>query len=264
MAGGAVFAESLAERVQNGEAVRLGFATEVPYAYPGDGNAPLGFVNAITIGVLNKMGIDDIQPEVTDWGGLIPGLQADRFDVITGGMDIIGVRCQNVSFSEPVAKVGPALLVPKGNPKQLATFEDLKSSGAKIVTVAGYSFLENFKRIGIPDSQVIQVPGTSELLATVKAGRADAGVDTSITLDHLAEQSDGKLEVTDPGLMPDTVKNWTGVAFRKSDSDFLAKFNAALADYIGSDEMMQAVKQYDYGTSMLPGDAKTEWVCANR
>ncbi|MFQ5566575.1 MAG: ectoine/hydroxyectoine ABC transporter substrate-binding protein EhuB, partial [Paracoccaceae bacterium] len=39
-------AESLLERAKSGEPVRIGFANEVPWAYPGENNAPLGFANA--------------------------------------------------------------------------------------------------------------------------------------------------------------------------------------------------------------------------
>lgn len=261
---GSVAAQSLSERVANGDPVRIGFATEVPYAYPGEGNEPLGYVNVITIEILKRMGIDKVEPVVTDWGGLIPGLQANRFDISTGGMDIIRVRCENVAFSEPIGKAGPALLVPAGNPENLNTYDDILKADATMVTVAGYSFIEHAKAVGIPEANVIQVPGPTELLATVRTGRADVGVDTSSTLEHLASQSDGDVEVTDPELMPDHFKNWTGIAFRKSDQDFLDKFNVTLAEYVGSEEMLAAVKDFGYEPDILPGDAKTEWVCENR
>lgn len=254
----------LTERVAKGEPVRIGFATEVPYAYPGEGNAPLGYVNVITIEILKRMGIDKVEPVVTDWGGLIPGLQAERFDISTGGMDIIKVRCDNVAFSEPIGKAGPALLVPPGNPKNLHTYDDILKSEATMVTVAGYSFVEHAKAVGIPESKVIQVPGPTELLATVRTGRADVGVDTSSTLEHLASQAAGAVEVTDPEAMPDHFKNWTGIAFRNSDMDFLEKFNEVLKEYVGSEEMLQTASEFGYTAEILPGDVTTEWVCANR
>ena len=60
-------------RRPSGEPIRIGFANEVPWAYPGEDNKPLGFVNAYVLGVLHEMGYDNITPVVTDWGGLIPG-----------------------------------------------------------------------------------------------------------------------------------------------------------------------------------------------
>ena len=121
----AAFADSITDRVAAGEPIRIGFANEVPWAYPGEDNAPLGFVNAFALGVLDHMGIDNIEPVVTEWGGLIPGLQAGRFDIITGGMYILGTRCENVNFAEPMGIFGDAFIVPAGNPDGIETFEDL-------------------------------------------------------------------------------------------------------------------------------------------
>ena len=74
----AAWADALTDKVKAGEAIRIGFANEVPWAYPGENNVPKGFVNAIATGILKKMGVANIEPVVTDWGGLIPGLKANR------------------------------------------------------------------------------------------------------------------------------------------------------------------------------------------
>ena len=52
----------LMDRIEAGDTIRLGFANEIPFAYPGDDGSPKGFVNAITIGILSKMGFDNIEP----------------------------------------------------------------------------------------------------------------------------------------------------------------------------------------------------------
>lgn len=254
----------LMDRINNGQTIRLGFANEVPWAYPGDNNSPLGFVNAYTLGVLEKMGYTNIEPVVTEWGGLIPGLQANRFDIITGGMYILQSRCENVAFSEPMGQFGDAFIVQSGNPKGLRTYEDIRDSGATFVTGAGYNTVEHAKQQGVPESNIMQVPGPTEILAAVRAGRADAGGVTYFTALNLAQESGGAIEVTDPGALPDWTYNWVGIAFRHADQDFLDKFNEAQKGYLGSPEMLAAVEQYGYTESQLPGEAETAWVCANR
>ncbi|MGD8723653.1 MAG: transporter substrate-binding domain-containing protein, partial [Desulfobacterales bacterium] len=102
----AAHADSIMDRINSGKTIRLGFANEIPWAFPGDNQEPLGFVNAITLGILKTMGYTNIEPVVTDWGGLIPGLKANRFDLITGGMYILKSRCENVNFSEPIGLFG--------------------------------------------------------------------------------------------------------------------------------------------------------------
>jgi len=257
-------ADALMDKVEAGEPIRIGFANEVPWAYPGENNDPLGFANAHAIGVLNAMGITDIEPVVTEWGGLIPGLKADRFDVITGGMYILGSRCENVNFAEPMGVFGDAFIVAPGNPKGLETYQDIKDAEAILATGAGYNIVEVAKKEGIAESNIMQVPGPTEILAAVKAGRADAGGVTFFTAQNLAQESGGAVEVTDPSKLPEWTLNWVGIAFRPSDTDFLAAFNEAQADYLGSDEMLAAVEPYGYTEAQLPGDVTTEYACENR
>jgi polar amino acid transport system substrate-binding protein len=257
-------AQSLMEKAAAGDPIRIGFANEVPWAYPGDNGEPLGFVNAIATGILNDMGYDDIEPVQTEWGGLIPGLQADRSDVITGGMYILKERCENVAFSDPIGVFGDAFIVAAGNPKGIEDYQDIVDQDAIFVTGAGYNQIKVAKAQGIPASNIMEVPGPTEILAAVRSGRADAGGVTYFTAKNLAEESGGDVEVTDPRALPEETLNWVGIAFRKSDQDFLEAFNAALADYLGSDEMMQAVAQYGYTDAQLPGDVTTQYACENR
>lgn len=255
-------ADSIMDRINSGKTIRLGFANEIPWAYPGDNQQPLGFVNAISLGVLKTMGYTNIEPVVTDWGGLIPGLKANRFDLITGGMYILKSRCENVNFSEPVGLFGDTWLVPKGNPKNIGSYTDIADKGLTMVTGVGYSSIEVAKKVGVPAKNIMVVPGNTEILATVKAGRADAGSVTYFSGLHLSKESGGAVEYTDPRLNPDWTFNWVGVGFRKADTEFLAAFNKALKKYMGSAQMMADVDQYGYSESQLPGDATTEHVCA--
>jgi len=257
-------AQTLLEKAQAGETIRIGFANEVPWAYPGEGDEPLGFVNAIALGILDKMGITNIEPVVTEWGGLIPGLMANRFDVITGGMYILQSRCENVNFSDPIGVFGDAFIVESGNPKGLQTYQDIKDNDAVLVTGAGFNIVEVAKKEGIAESNIMQVPGPTEILAAVKSGRADAGGVTFFTAQNLAMESDGAVDVTDPSKLPEWTLNWVGIAFRPSDTNFLAAFNEAQAEYLGSEDMMTAVTDYGYTKAQLPGDVTTEYACANR
>jgi polar amino acid transport system substrate-binding protein len=261
---GAAGAQSLLEKADKGEPIRIGFANEIPFAYPGDDGSPKGFVNVFTIGVLKKMGYEKIEPVQTEWGGLIPGLNADRFDIVTGGMNILASRCENIAFSEPMATVGDAFIVAPGNPKKIGDYKSLVDNNAVMVTGAGYSNIEAAKAAGVAEANIMQVPGPTEILAAVKAGRADAGAGTYFTMKQLADSSGGAVEVTDPNAMPESSFNWAGIGFRKADQAFLDKFNAAMKEYIGTDEMLAAVAEYGYGKASLPGDKTTAWVCANR
>jgi polar amino acid transport system substrate-binding protein len=185
---GSASAQSLMERAEAGEPIRIGFANEIPFAYPGDDGSPKGFVNVYTIAVLEKMGYDNVEAVQTEWGGLIPGLNAGRFDIVTGGMNILASRCENIAFSEPMAKVGDGFIVAPGNPKGLNNYADLTENDAVMVTGAGYSNIEAARAAGVPDANIMQVPGPTEILAAVRAERADAGAGTYFTMKQLGRQ----------------------------------------------------------------------------
>lgn len=254
----------LADRITADQPIRIGFANEIPFAFPGEDGSPKGFVNAEVLGVLAKMGYTKIETVETEWGGLIPGLNAGQFDIITGGMNILKARCENIAFSEPVAKIGDGFIVAKGNPKGIQTYADVKDKGITLVTGAGYSNIDAAKAAGVTEDHIMVVPGPTEILAAVEAGRADAGTGTYPTMKQLADSSKGAVEIADSSAMPESSFNWAGVGFRKEDKDFLDKFNATQKSYLGSAEMMAAVAEYGYSEAMLPGDKTTEWVCANR
>ncbi len=54
---------------------------------------------------------------LTEFGSLIPGLQAGRFDIIAAGMFVNPKRCEQVQFSEPTYGIGQAFLVAEGQPE---------------------------------------------------------------------------------------------------------------------------------------------------
>lgn len=258
-------ADELTDRINAGEPIRLGFATAIPWAYPGDNGEPLGFVNALTLVVLEEMGITNYETSVNEWSGLIPGLQANRYDIITGGMYILKSRCENINFSDPIGLFGDAMLVPAGNPQGINNYQDVIKTGATLVTGAGFNTVEAAKKEGVPDDQMMLVAGEVEILAAMKAGRADAAVQTFFGAKEHVDKSDGQFEVTDPADMPEWTQNWVGIGMRHSDTEFLAAFNSAMATVIGGEKWMEAVAPYGYTEFQLPGDdASTEYACANR
>lgn len=259
-AAGSVSAQSLLDKIKNGETIRIGFSNEVPWAYPGDNNQPLGFVNAMAIDVLEKLGTTKIEPIVTEWGSLIPGLQAGRFDIVTGGMYILPERCRNALFTEPLGTFADALLVPNGNPDDLHSFDDLRDKGLTLVTGAGYNTVKNARGVGLADDKIMQVAGPAEILQAVKAGRAAAGSGTYFTMKEFADKDDD-VELADP-FTPPLIDGYPGFAFLPTQQAEVDAFNAVLKDYIGSDQMMETVAEYGYSKANLPDGTTTATLCA--
>ncbi|MGX5805959.1 ectoine/hydroxyectoine ABC transporter substrate-binding protein EhuB [Bradyrhizobium sp. Arg314] len=256
---GSASAESLLDKIKNGETIRIGYSNDAPWAFPGENNESLGISNAIILAVLKKMGATKIEPVVTEWGSLIPGLQAGRFDVISDAMYVRPERCRNVLFSDLIATVNDALVVPTGNPKDLHSLEDTRNKGVTVVTGSAFSSLKNARDIGIADDKIMQVPGYAEIIQAIKAGRADVGVGDYLGLKK-AIGNDKNLALAEPYTQSSKPGN-PAFAFPLSEKAAVDSFNAAMKGYIGSDEMMASVSKYGFDKSMLPGDSKTADLC---
>jgi len=261
-----VNAKTLTERLKEGHKIRLGFGTSVPWAMAGDNGEPLGFVNMIALTVLEEMGITEYETKVFEWSGLIPGINADRSDMVTGGMYILKSRCANMNFSDPIGVFGDAMLVPKGNPKGINNYADVVRTGAKLVTGAGFNTVEAAKKYGVPESQLMLVEGEVGILAAMKAGRADVAVQTFFGAKEHEAKTNGAFEVTDPKLMPKETLNVVGIGFRKTDVEFKDNFNKALAKVLANPEkMLERAGKYGYDRAQLPPpEMSTEWACSTK
>ncbi|KUM23904.1 ectoine/hydroxyectoine ABC transporter substrate-binding protein EhuB [Mesorhizobium loti] len=251
--------ESLLEKIKNGETVRIGFSNDPPNAYSGDNNEPIGFTNTIMLAVLKKMGATKIEPVVTEWGSLIPGLQAGRYDVISDAMYVRPERCHNVLFSDLIYVGKYALAVSTGNPKGLHSLEDVRDKGAILVTGSAFASLKNARDVGIADDKILQVPGYAEIVQAVKAGRADAGSGDYLGMKK-AISNDKGLELANPythSAKPD----YAAFAFNSNDQASVDAFNAAMKGYFGSDEMLASVGKYGFDKSMLPEGIKAADLC---
>lgn len=248
--------------------VRIGYANEAPYAYMDSAsNQITGEAVEIARVVLKRMGIDQVEGVLTEFGSLIPGLQAKRFDIIAAGMYVTPERCQQAAFSNPTYGVGEAFLVPKGNPKDLHGYEDLiKQDDTKLGVVVGAIQSEYARKLGIPLDRVVVFPDVVSALSGVQAGRADAYGATAMTINDLMKKSaTGDLEkaepFSDPVIDDESVRGYGAFAFRKDDQEFVEAFNAELANFIGTEEHAKLVEPFGFTHTELPGEMTAAKLC---
>ena len=108
-----------------GKTLVVGIHNRTPWGYRDKQNDVVGYHPDIVRAVLAPLGVTKFEFVVADFGALIPGLLANRFDIIASGVAITPARCQQVLFSEPDLSVGDGLLVLKGNPLKLHSYEDI-------------------------------------------------------------------------------------------------------------------------------------------
>jgi polar amino acid transport system substrate-binding protein len=252
--------------------VRGANANEKPYAFmDADGNAK-GIGPEVAAAVWKELGVKDIAWSVTPFGTLIPGLKARRYDFVGAEMNILPDRCKQVSFTEPNSSYGEGLLVPKGNPKNLHGYEDIKANPSlKVAIVSGADQIDFLHAMGIPDSQIVMIQANADALSTVKTGRADAYAATELTVAELVTTSgDAGIEQAkpfkDPVVKGKPARSYGGFDFRPEDKELYKAFNEELIKFKKTDAYAKILT--NYGLSQESVDAarskKMEDLCAGK
>src|SRR5438128_6899053 len=159
-------AETTLERAKKQGFIRIGFANEAPFAYATPDGKLTGEAPEIAKVILKRMGIPEVDGVLTEFGSLIPGVKAKRFDIIAAGMFINPKRCKEIAFSEPSYGIGEAILVKQGNPKGIKDYSSIAANhDLKLAVMAGAVEVGYAKDSGVPQDQLVIFPDQSSLLA---------------------------------------------------------------------------------------------------
>lgn len=247
--------------------LRIGYANEAPFAYQDSATGELtGEAPTIVRLVAADLGIAEVEGVLTEFGSLIPGLQAGRFDVIAAGMYVTPARCAQVAFSEPTYSIGEALIVPAGNPKALHGYEDIRDrADVTIGVVTGAIQREYARAMGLADAQVLTFPDAPAALAGVRAGRVDSYAATALTVETLLARAAPGLERADPFREPIVdgrpARGYGAFAVRRDDREWLDAINASLGTIIGTERHARLVAPFGFTDAMRPGTMTTDVLC---
>lgn len=236
--------------IQKSGTIRIAVANEIPYGYMDLNGEAKGVGPDVAAHIAKALGIKNVKWTTTSFGSLIPGLQADRYDMVAAEMAILPQRCQQVAFSEPNSSYGEGLLVAKGNPKNLHDYASFASSGNKIAIMAGADQLEMLQALKVPADQIVTISSNADAISTVSTGRADGYAATSLTVGQLADKGKGKVEAAadfkDPVVDGEPVRSWGGFTFAKDSTQLRDAVNQELAKFKKTDEWKKIMSQYGF------------------
>lgn len=155
-----------------------------------------------------------------EWSGIIPALEAKKFDVIVGGMGITEERKKHVIFTDPYVRWPSRFGIVKGKELDLSP----EALEGKVIGVqqgtTNAAYLETY----YPSVNVRRYPSTDALISDLQSGRVDA-------IFGGAEQFEAK-STPDMQLIavgpPIAVSEGIGIAFRPEDTALRDEFNVAL------------------------------------
>jgi polar amino acid transport system substrate-binding protein len=261
-------AEGTLDRIRRTGVVRIGYANEAPYGYLDSTTGEVtGEAPQIAKTLLRSMGAERIETVVTEFGSLIPGLKAGRFDMIAAGMYITPARCREIAFSNPTYVISEAFVVRRGNPLNLHSFADIADNPQARLGFVGGTVEQNYAEASkIPRRQRIIFPDNASGLAGVAPDRVDAFAATTLTVnDLLGKLRSAAVEQAEPFEDPvvdgKVARGYGAFGFRKRDADFVAEINRQLADFLGTEEHLRLVRPFGFTEEMLPEGATAEELC---
>ncbi|VDG99122.1 Probable amino-acid ABC transporter-binding protein HI_1080 precursor [Lysinibacillus sphaericus] len=247
--------------------VKVGFANEKPYAYEEDGELQ-GAAVAIAKAVFENLGIDEVDGKLSEFGNLIPGLGAGKFDVITAGMAITPDRCENVAFGEPEIKYGEGLIVETGNPMNLKSYKDIAANpDVKVAVMSGATEKEFMIKEGVAESQIMMVPDIPASFSAVESGRAAVTTGTEMTIKMALESANiDKLEFVNDFEQPEIegVPSYGAAAFLNEDDELREAYNAELKKMKENGEIAALIEPFGFTEEMNTVDKEitTKSVCS--
>ncbi|CAM3697450.1 Cystine transport system substrate-binding protein [Deinococcus saxicola] len=194
--------------------------TYAPFTYKDDKGVLTGFDVDIAKAVAAKLGL---KPEfvLTEWSGILAGLQAGKYDVIVNQVGITAERQKSIGFSAPYAYSSPQIIVKKTGSLAPKTLAELK--GKRVGVGLGSNFEKQLRDAG--GINVVTYPGAPEYLADLATGRLDAAYNDRLLVGYLIKSQN--LPVRGAGVIgqPEAV----GIALKKTNTGLKTAVDKALS-----------------------------------
>ncbi|MRG57075.1 amino acid ABC transporter substrate-binding protein, PAAT family [Phyllobacterium sp. YR620] len=212
------------------DALKLTIASEGAYP-PFNNLTPDGKLVGFDIDIGNAL-CEEMKAQCTwvsqDWDGMIPALQAGKFDAIIASMSITPERLQKVDFSKKYYNTPPGIAVPKDSDVKDITPEALKGKTLGVQASTSHS---NYAQSKYAGSEVKMYPTADEYKLDISNGRVDAVMDDVVVLGQWLDSDAGACCKLLGTVTPDPAIHGpgAGVTVKKGNTALADKFTAAIA-----------------------------------
>ncbi|TYR36744.1 ectoine/hydroxyectoine ABC transporter substrate-binding protein EhuB [Mesorhizobium microcysteis] len=266
LASPSAHAEPTKERILREGKIVIGVHNRAPWGYRDEATGQAtGWHPDLLKAAFSELGVEEIDIRVTEFGALIPGLLAGRFDAVGSGLSITPERCQQVAFGAPDLKERDAALVLPGNPKNIHGYKDILENN-DVIMGAGRGSVVVRKALaeGIPSERMLLFPDIQSNVAALRTGRVDAVLLSLPTV--LGLMRDGAVpdvEPADPFVTTDEQATFTSVAFRQDDEDLKALYNERFMALKEDGTVARIMAKYGFGEEeMVSEGITTERLCS--
>ncbi|MCH4547828.1 ectoine/hydroxyectoine ABC transporter substrate-binding protein EhuB [Rhizobium changzhiense] len=254
-------ADDKLEQLKEQGFARIAIANEPPFTAVGADGKVSGAAPDVARAIFEKLGVKEVVASISEYGAMIPGLQAGRHDAITAGLFMKPERCNAVAYSEPILCDAEAFALKKGNPLKLTSYKDIADNpDAKIGAPGGGTEEKLALEAGVPRDRVIVVPDGQSGIKMLQDGRIDVYSLPVLSIhDLMAKANDPNLETVAPVVNAPVYCD--GAAFRKQDVALRDAFDVELKKLKESGEFAKIIEPYGFSAKAAMSTSR-EKLCA--
>jgi polar amino acid transport system substrate-binding protein len=228
------------------EGITLGLSQNPPEAILDEKTKEASGVDwEINKGALDWLGVKNIKVEWMPWEAQVPALLSKRTDVIAGNIHVNPERVKVISFTGPAYWYGPVVVVGKGNPAGIKSYDDLK--GKKVGSISGSAADFYLRRIGV---NTTAFKTQIEELQSLNQGRLDAVVEDDLVFFEFAKANptNNLMPLWDIATPPDIINGggygMARYALRKEDCSLRVAYTYALSEMRANGMISAILKKY--------------------
>jgi polar amino acid transport system substrate-binding protein len=182
----------------------------------------------------------------------IPGVQAGRYDFYVSAMADTVARQEVVDFID-YSEEGSGVIVKKGNPLGIETFEDLCGKTVSIVTGSLFpAFVEDLNKNCDTPIVLSETADQSAPYLAVASGQADATMNTYGVANYaLTMATDGIQTQLELSPVPRFIPATQGYAFAKEKSDLMAALAGAMQSMAEDGTYQKIMDNWAVGDAVL-------------
>lgn len=204
-----------------------------PFEFMDENQKPTGFDVELIQAIADDMGYK-MNIETCAFDGLIPALQAGKYDAVISAMTITDDRAKSVTFSDKYFLSGQYIASKKG--ANIKSLDDLKGKkiGVQLNTTGQYAVEEK----GMETNKYDTTPDAMNALLT---GGVDAVVaDSPVVLWFQAQNPTAEIE----SVNADSGEEYYGIATKLGSTELVGKINASLKKLMDNGKYNEIYKKW--------------------
>lgn len=233
--------------------------TYPPFGFRDANGEVQGFDVDIARAVAKHLG-RDVEIVCQAWDGMLPGLLAGKFDLISASMSITEERLKSINFSVPYRSSAARFVGPSESDAKPVSDDGTPNPdgvAGKTIGIQRSSTYAKFITEKYPDAKIAEYDKVDNMILDLEAGRVDLLFAGPIKLDNdFLSKPEGK-EFKFVGPEIDDVAYFgpgIGIGLRKTDDKLLKDLDKALNE-IFNDGTFQSINAKYWTFSVLPTNA---------